>query len=73
MGVPNMPEACGSCTRLTGITISPPGDAVATEWDAMLKCEAFPDGVPNDIEDGTHDHKTPHDGDNGVQWEPIKE
>ena len=33
-------------------------------------CLAFPDGIPEDILDGTFDHTQPHEGDNGIQYEP---
>ena len=32
-------------------------------------CKAFPDGIPEQILVGKHDHKTPFPGDNGIQWE----
>ena len=37
------------------------------------KCKAFPNGIPDKILTGEHDHKEPFEGDNGVQFEPIEE
>jgi hypothetical protein len=34
-----------------------------------IRCTAFPDGIPNEILDNIHDHKTPYPGDNGIRFE----
>ena len=38
-----------------------------------FKCKAYPDGIPEEILSGEHDHKNPYKGDNGIQFEPIEE
>ena len=35
-------------------------------------CAAFPDGIPWDVLIGKKDHRSPVDGDNGIQFEPIE-
>lgn len=37
-----------------------------------LTCDAFPKGIPKDILTGNFDHTKPHNGDNGIQFEPRK-
>lgn len=35
-----------------------------------VRCAAFPNEVPEQIRNGSHDHRTPFDGDRGIQWTP---
>lgn len=55
------------CTHFKGV-IQPDG----TELTERLICFAFPDGIPEDILNGEFDHKKPHEGDHGIQFEQVE-
>jgi hypothetical protein len=35
-------------------------------------CMAFPMGIPDEIFQGDHDHRTPYEGDGGIQYAPAR-
>ncbi len=37
------------------------------------RCAAYPQGIPEPILDGEHDHRKPFFGDNGIRFEPVEE
>lgn len=37
----------------------------------LMKCEAYPDGIPEKIMTGLHDHTKPYPGDKGIRFKPI--
>ena len=39
----------------------------------LAVCDAYPNGIPDDIAYGDDLHLTPRPGDNGIQYEPIEE
>lgn len=34
-------------------------------------CTAFPDGIPQAIIESEHDHRTPHEDDDGITFAPV--
>jgi hypothetical protein len=43
-----------------------------TDADPGFRCAAFPDGIPDEILHSKFDHRNPHPGDNGIQYERVK-
>ncbi len=41
-------------------------------FEGNTVCRAFPQGIPESIWDGTHDHHAPYKGDNGITFLPVK-
>lgn len=52
-------EVCSRCRHLTS-PVEP------------RTCTAFPGGIPGEIWDGEHDHRTPFPGDHGIRFEPVE-
>jgi hypothetical protein len=40
-------------------------------YQMEMKCDAFPEQIPDAIFIGEIDHEQPHPGDHGIQWEPA--
>lgn len=41
--------------------------------DERDTCAAFPGGIPREIWNGQHNHRTPYPGDHGIHYEPMNE
>ena len=37
----------------------------------QYRCDAFPQGIPDEILLSEHDHKEPFKGDHGIRFEPL--
>jgi len=38
-----------------------------------FKCDAYPDGIPEEIYTGEHDHTKPFKGDNNIRFESLSD
>jgi hypothetical protein len=58
------------------MTITFPPCLLCRHFDAENRltetCAAFPDGIPEIILAGRHNHQTPYPGDHGIQFERIE-
>ena len=54
---------CASCSRFMRLNIVKDADGVYHG-----RCQAFPQGIPTEIEKNVVSHKKPYPGDNGIQY-----
>jgi hypothetical protein len=72
MGAPLPPAIrCQGCRHLEGSVYRQLDRDL--EGDTVFTCEAFPEGIPVPIANGSFDHIVPYPGDHGIQFEPIEE
>lgn len=53
-----LPPMCLSCARFH------------KDMGSGLRCDAYPDGIPDGIIDSERDHRVPQPGDHGLQYDP---
>lgn len=61
-----IPPICLCCQYYLG------ADFDSEKLEAIEKCKAFPDKIPNDIWNGDNDHRHPYEGDHGIQFKEKK-
>ena len=54
---PSEESDCHMCRYLTG---------------GGMRCAAFPEGIPWEIQAGEFDHRQPHPRDHGIRYEPLQ-
>lgn len=63
-----LPAICYGCQHLQDIDYEQP-DRHGDPMKEILKCKAFPAGVPADILNNKFIHNKPYDGDNGITFQ----
>lgn len=71
MGVRIPAAQCLTCLWLKS-TFAPMQTDPGASGSHRETCKAFPDGIPDLIASGKHDHRKPFHGDNGILWTPVK-
>lgn len=71
--VDDVPRACIGCRHWNGqfARAAPGAGGHGLEARVRSACEAFPDGIPDVIQSGQEMHRTPVEGDRGLQFEPA--
>lgn len=68
MGMPKPPDPCIGC-KYFGKLIDAGTVHPLFEPEIIWACDAFPDGIPNEIDTGKNRHRKPFPGDGGIQFE----
>lgn len=55
---------CSTCVHFRS-----PLDRVVRDPEAGAACDAFPDGIPDQVFGNEVDHRQPVAGDHGIRWE----
>jgi hypothetical protein len=69
VSAPQLPQQCSLCRRFSFDTREDPDAGLLTDADEFI-CEAFPGGIPYEIQLGDFDHNYPYPGDNGLRYQP---
>jgi hypothetical protein len=65
-------DTCDVCAHYRGIAVFKDLNDPTVEGDHRNFCDAFPNGIPDEIIYGDIDHKSPYTGDHGIVFEKSK-